>query len=84
MVTEEANLTKQGNLSFSHIIACLPTNSVMAVLCDCLGEGCVMLHTLIHPAGTNTSHQVTQVRLNQRVFWVKDGLKMEFWGNGCA
>ena len=28
--------------------------------------------------------QVTQVRLNQRVFWVKDGLKMEFWGNGCV
>ena len=28
--------------------------------------------------------QATQVRLNQRVFWVKDGLKMEFWGNGCA
>ena len=28
--------------------------------------------------------QVTQVILNQRVFWVKDGLKMEFSGNGCA
>ena len=32
----------------------------------------------------NTGHQVTQVRLNQRDFWVKNGLKMEFSENGCA
>ena len=29
---EEADRYKQGNLSFSHIIACLLTNSVMAAL----------------------------------------------------
>ena len=29
---EEGDRSKQGNLSFSHIIDCLPTNSVMAVL----------------------------------------------------
>ena len=29
---EEADRSKQGNLSFSHIIASLPANSVMAVL----------------------------------------------------
>ena len=29
---EEADRSKQGNLSFSHIITCLPTNSVMIVL----------------------------------------------------
>ena len=30
--SEEADRSKQGNLSFSHIVACLPTNSVMAFL----------------------------------------------------
>ena len=46
---EEADRSKQGNLSFSHIINCLPINSVMAVFETVDGAGRAMLHSLVHP-----------------------------------
>ena len=40
---------KQGNLSFSHIIACSPANHQLQFSGTILGEGLVLPHALIHP-----------------------------------
>ena len=46
---EEANRSKQGNLSFSHIIACSPAFHLWQFSETTLGEGHVLPHALVLP-----------------------------------